>query len=182
MGLSEEEKFFSSFAPLAISTTIGTNLFPSVKLAMASIESDYGKSSLAKDSNNYFGVKAYTNPNGFDVSYHNDDTNGEPFRKYKNIYEGWEDQTYFLVEENQRYKDAIAKQTPEEQIEEIMDSNYATAEYSTWAIDRINKFNLKQYDKKKSMDNKIIVIGGIILLAFSVWFMFNFVKPVLQNS
>ncbi len=180
--MTTEEKFFNSFAPLAIATTIGTNLFPSVKLAMASIESDFGKSSLAKDSNNYFGVKAYTNPNNFEVSYHNDDTNGEPFRKYKNIYEGWKDQTYFLVEENPRYKDAIAEDTPEKQITAIMNSGYATAEYETWAIDRINKYNLKQYDKKKAMDNKIIVIGGIAILAFSVWFLFSFVKPVLQNS
>jgi flagellum-specific peptidoglycan hydrolase FlgJ len=176
------KEYFDKFGNLAIVTTIGSNLFPSVKLAMSAIESNYGKSYLATDGNNYFGIKSQTNPNNFDVIIADDDLPNEGFRKYKSIYEGWADATAFLVSENPRYETAIKQTSPGAQIDEIMKAGYATAQYADLAKQVIDENNLTQYDKKKDMDNKIIIVGGTLMLLFSVWFMFNFVKPTFQNS
>jgi len=123
------KEYFDTFGNLAIVTTINTNLFPSVKLAMSAIESNYGKSYLATEGNNYFGIKSQTNPNNFDVIIADDDLPNEGFRKYKSIYDGWIDATAFLVSENPRYETAIKQTSPGAQIDEIMKAGYATAQY-----------------------------------------------------
>lgn len=50
--------FFSKYGNMAVDTTVGTGLLPSVVLAQAALESGYGKSQLAAKYNNLFGIKA----------------------------------------------------------------------------------------------------------------------------
>ena len=58
----------------------------SITLAQALLESGAGKSQLAQESNNHFGIKCHSNWEGEKV-YHDDDKKGECFRKYDKVIE-----------------------------------------------------------------------------------------------
>lgn len=51
------EDFIETYAPLAMEVADRYDLIPSVILAQAALESNYGESELAKNYNNYFGIK-----------------------------------------------------------------------------------------------------------------------------
>jgi flagellum-specific peptidoglycan hydrolase FlgJ len=50
--------FFAKYAPAAQRTCRGTGLLPSVTLAQAALESNWGESGLSKYHNNFGGIKA----------------------------------------------------------------------------------------------------------------------------
>ncbi|MHC5375567.1 GBS Bsp-like repeat-containing protein, partial [Enterococcus sp. LJL120] len=56
-GSKEQVDFFNSILPTVKKTADENNLYPSVMLAQAALESAYGKSDLAQNANNLFGVK-----------------------------------------------------------------------------------------------------------------------------
>ena len=58
-----------------------TGIPASITLAQGMIESDYGRSSLAREANNHFGIKCHNDWTGQKV-YHHDDRRNECFRKY----------------------------------------------------------------------------------------------------
>jgi LysM repeat protein len=60
------------------------------------LESDNGNSTLARKANNHFGIKCHTNWTGPAI-YHDDDKKGECFRKYKTVYESYQDHSDFLM-------------------------------------------------------------------------------------
>jgi len=79
-----------------------TGIPASIKLAQGMIESDFGRSRLAKLGNNHFGIKCHSDWKG-PVIYHDDDARGECFRKYNNPEQSYRDHSDFLVT-GSRYK------------------------------------------------------------------------------
>ena len=55
--IQSREDFFAEFAPLAQEVGKKYDLYPSVILAQAAVESNFGESELSKQYNNYFGIK-----------------------------------------------------------------------------------------------------------------------------
>ena len=51
------EDFFAAYAPLAQEVGKKYDLYPSVILAQAAVESNFGESELSRNYNNYFGIK-----------------------------------------------------------------------------------------------------------------------------
>ena len=68
----------------------------SIKLAQGILESSYGTSKLAKESNNHFGIKCHKDWAGA-VVYHDDDEKDECFRKYDFVEDSYLDHSLFLV-------------------------------------------------------------------------------------
>ena len=87
----------------------------SITIAQALLESGAGKSQLAQESNNHFGIKCHSNWDGEKV-YHDDDKKGECFRKYNKVIDSYEDHSAFLKRE--RYQTLFT---------------YKITDYKSWA-------------------------------------------------
>jgi len=97
----DRKDYIREFKDLAIREMKRTGIPASIKLAQAMLESDNGNSTLAQKANNHFGIKCHSNWKGGKV-YHDDDRRNECFRKYRTVYESYEDHSDFIVR-GQRY-------------------------------------------------------------------------------
>ena len=68
----------------------------SITLAQGMIESGCGKSELAVESKNHFGIKCQKDWSG-EKYYYDDDEKNECFRKYSNVEESYRDHSVFLA-------------------------------------------------------------------------------------
>jgi hypothetical protein len=74
----------------------------SITLAQGILESNAGKSRLATEANNHFGIKCHADWQGKTFTQ-DDETKNECFRKYENPFESFRDHSYFLSQRD-RYK------------------------------------------------------------------------------
>jgi len=66
----QQANFLAELAPAVQRFSSRTGLPASVPLAQAILESDWGRSALAREHNNYFGIKAKPRPNGSDAAHY----------------------------------------------------------------------------------------------------------------
>ena len=153
--LSPEQQFISIVAEAARLSQQKTGVPASVTIAQAMLESNLGRSPLAREGNNYFGIKATAKPGPAGVVYEDtwefvngkDITVKEPFRAYHNMLESFIDHGLFIVE-NARYAAAMQNTSnPQLFAKLIQQAGYATdPNYSAKLIGLMDKFNLYAYD------------------------------------
>lgn len=146
--------FIAAVAPCAQQCMRDTNVFASVSLAQAILESGWGSSGLATRGFNLFGIKA-------DASWHGDTitmptaeyVNGQrivvqaAFRKYAGWLGSIEDHAAFLVA-NERYAPAFQTTNGEAFAQAIANAGYATdPKYAASLISIMRGRNLAQYDE-----------------------------------
>lgn len=158
-----EKSFIKEIAGLVVKHP--SDLFSSIAIAQACLESFFGRSDLAANANNYFGIKAGDSWSG-DVYYKNtqeDDGKGNMstikagFRKYKNMEESVRDHARFLTStpwRSEYYKDVINAKTPELQAQALTGTYATDIRYKVKLMDLIDKYNLKKYDEG---DNKMAI-------------------------
>ena len=154
-----KEEFIHKFANPVINATLGTNLFPSVKLAQAALESAWGSRFVG---NNLFGIKAKGSTNkywdGRGISAQTAEVfDGistvitDAFRLYNTLEDSIKDHTLFL-RENPRYAAAgvFTAPTPEAQAKALQRAGYATdPDYAAKLIAIIQANNFERFDQKK---------------------------------
>ena len=111
-----KEEYIERYKNIAIDHMERYGIPASITLAQGILESDSGNSTLAKSSNNHFGIKCKKNWTGARV-YHDDDAKGECFRKYGSVEESYQDHADFL-DQQPRYDSLFA---------------YASNDYRSWA-------------------------------------------------
>jgi flagellar protein FlgJ len=126
-----------------------------VTIAQAILESYWGSSRLAREANNFFGIKAQTKngPAGavwFDVWEVMGGRNvfrSEAFRAYNTIAESFIDHGRFFLE-NGRYSAAMAaRNDPKQFAREINRAGYATDPgYAAKLIGLMDRYDLYRYD------------------------------------
>lgn len=89
-------RYILTYSDFAKEQEIKYGIPASVIMAQAIIESDAGKSILAVCANNHFGIKTHKEWMGDSVYYHDNRLN-ESFRKYRNVYDSYEDHSKFLL-------------------------------------------------------------------------------------
>lgn len=94
-----QKTYIERYSSLAIEEMYRTGVPASITLAQGLLESGYGRSALALQGNNHFGIKCHNTWTGAKV-YHDDDQKGECFRKYDSPEESFRDHSDFL-----RYRD-----------------------------------------------------------------------------
>ncbi len=87
--------YIETYAPLAIKEMSRTGFPASIKIAQGIHESGAGKSNLVSRSNNHFGIKCKSSWEG-DKVYHDDDAEGECFRKYESAEDSYLDHSDYL--------------------------------------------------------------------------------------
>lgn len=148
--------YIDQFSDIAVQEMNRTGIPASITLAQGIIESGYGTSGLAKNSNNHFGIKCANGWTGGKYYYKDDDyKNGKLikscFRTYKNAEESYYDHSQFLMD-NQRYHFLfdLPKTDYKSWAKGLKKAGYATAKhYATTLIKTIEKFELYKYDQNQ---------------------------------
>lgn len=94
------EPYIQRFQLTAIAEMERTGIPASIKLAQAILESDYGRSELAKKANNHFGIKCGGDWDGETYSKQDDERGKSCFRVYKNAEQSFVAHSNFLADPN----------------------------------------------------------------------------------
>jgi len=128
----------------------------SITLAQGVHESGSGRSRLAVEANNHFGIKCHTAWTGARI-YHDDDSDQECFRKYNDATYSYRDHSLFLTE-RKRYSDLFELDVDDYEgwAKGLRKAGYATdRRYPEKLIAIIEKYNLHHYDEI-AMDGMVI--------------------------
>lgn len=124
----------------------------SITLAQGILESGAGKSYLAVEGNNHFGIKCH----GWEGAaiYRDDDELGECFRAYPSAFDSYEDHSQFLAT-GKRYSGLFDLKITDYQgwAKGLKEAGYATnPKYAQQLIDIIQLYKLYEYDNLKKYD------------------------------
>jgi len=149
-----QQDFIALIKPEAIKTYHKYKVLPSLTIAQAILESDWGTSILAIEANNLFGIK-WTDDSGYDYvvkqtkEYINNQwiTIDAKFRKYNSINDSIID--YALLLQNPRYEKVLNAKDYKEAAFEVWQAGYATdSNYPQKLIEQIEKFELYKIDNE----------------------------------
>jgi len=142
--------YIEKYSDLAVSHMNKHKIPASITLAQGILESGAGLSSLAKESNNHFGIKCHTDWKGERV-YKADDNPDDCFRKYKKVEDSFEDHSQFLL--RSRYSSLFQLEMKDYKAwaRGLQQCGYATDKgYANKLINLVEIYELYQYDSKKS--------------------------------
>jgi LysM repeat protein len=142
--------YIQQYSGLAITEMKAYGIPASITLAQGLLESGAGKSRLATEANNHFGIKCRSDWKGERI-YHDDDALGECFRKYKSAKDSYEDHSLFLVS-GKRYESlfSLGSTNYKEWATGLQNAGYATDKnYAQRLIKIIEDYELYLYDNPK---------------------------------
>ena len=91
-----KQEYINQYKEDAVKKMLDYGIPASIILSQAILESSAGKSNLAKNANNHFGIKCHTTWSG-PTFIMNDDYPNECFRKYKTVSQSYDDYALFLT-------------------------------------------------------------------------------------
>jgi LysM repeat protein len=94
--------YIETYRDIAVKEMMEYRIPASITMAQGIYESNAGRSRLAIEANNHFGIKCHIEWTG-DTFIQDDETKNECFRKYSNPEESFRDHSYFLSQRD-RYK------------------------------------------------------------------------------
>ena len=168
------EEYINTYKEFAIREMKRMGVPASITLAQGILETESGNSALVKKSNNHFGIKCKSSWSGSSVS-HDDDAEGECFRKYNTAEESYRDHSNFL-RGSDRYA-FLFKLSPDDYkgwAHGLKKAGYATnPAYPNILIKNIERYNLQQYtlegnsevpdyDETKYENDKALPVSGQI--------------------
>lgn len=181
------QDYVQQYKDLAIKEMKRMGVPAAITLAQGLIETENGNSDLVKASNNHFGIKCKSSWTAETVT-HDDDENGECFRKYKSTLDSYRDHSNFL-RGNSRYDFlfqldpadykgwayglrkagyATNPRYPEMLIKNIEDNNLQ--QYTLGAVKDVPHFDASQYadDSENSSDNGINQIASVAPVSLTI--------------
>lgn len=141
-------QYIDKYKDLAVSQMKKYGIPASITLAQGLLESDAGRSMLAVEGNNHFGIKCHSDWTGKKM-YHDDDRRDDCFRVYRNVEGSFEDHSLFLTTHS-RYA-FLFDLKPTDYVgwaRGLKKAGYATnPAYAEKLIEIIERYNLDMYDK-----------------------------------
>jgi LysM repeat protein len=150
--------YVAKYKDIAIMEMERTGIPASIKLGQGIMESVHGNSTLARNSNNHFGIKCKSEWTGKKYYHKDDDLNnvGELiescFRVYPTVFDSYIDHSNFLMSRD-RYAILFTYSNTDyvSWANGLKSAGYATAPYyATKLIEIIETNQLQQYDSKNS--------------------------------
>ena len=148
--------YIRKYAPIAVKEMHQNKIPASITLAQGILESGRGRSELALKSNNHFGIKCHTQWKGERV-YHDDDEEGECFRKYQYVETSYDDHSAFLTK-RKRYAFLFNYDAKDYKkwARGLKKAGYATdKKYPNKLIGIIENYKLYEFDNVKNKDFKV---------------------------
>lgn len=105
---SDVQSYISQYKQIALEQERSYGIPAPITLAQGILESGAGKSGLARDANNHFGIKAYGGWTGKIFLAWDDETTKSKFRWYDSALESYKDHSLFLMN-NDRYRSLFTK-------------------------------------------------------------------------
>jgi len=142
-----EETYIDKYKDIAVSEMKRAGIPASITLAQGMIESDFGRSRLAREANNHFGIKCHSDWQGQKI-YHHDDRRNECFRKYSKPEDSFYDHSEFL-RSGSRYSFLFDLSATDYKgwANGLKKAGYATnPDYANMLIRKIEEKNLHSYD------------------------------------
>lgn len=146
------EAYIKKYRDIAVEEMRKYHIPASITLAQGLLESGAGQSTLARKSNNHFGIKCGSDWDGKSVRY-DDDARNECFRAYKHPKQSYEDHSKFLASRS-RYAFLFKLKITDYKgwAKGLKKAGYATdRRYAQRLIDIIELYDLHQYDTKKGL-------------------------------
>ena len=146
------EAYIKKYRDIAVEEMRKYHIPASITLAQGLLESGAGQSTLARKSNNHFGIKCGRDWDGKSVRY-DDDARNECFRAYKHPKQSYEDHSKFLASRS-RYAFLFKLKITDYKgwAKGLKKAGYATdRRYAQRLIDIIELYDLHQYDTKKGL-------------------------------
>ena len=143
------EDYIKEYREVAVEEMRRYHIPASITLAQGLLESGAGQGTLARKSNNHFGIKCGGDWRGKTVK-HDDDARNECFRVYKNAKESYRDHSKFLAGRS-RYAALFKLNITDYKgwAHGLKKAGYATnPRYAYQLIDIIERYDLYKYDKK----------------------------------
>lgn len=140
--------YINAYRDLAVSEMKRTGVPASITLAQGMIESEYGRSTLARNANNHFGIKCHNGWTGPTVKHH-DDRRNECFRKYRSAEESFYDHSDF-IKSGVRYSSLFSLDPTDYKAwaRGLKKAGYATdPRYDELLIRKIEEYRLYDYDR-----------------------------------
>ena len=144
-------EFFEKYAAAAIEEQKRYGIPASVTLAQMAVESGYGESNLARQDNNYFGIKASDKwiKAGKPWSYHHDDHFNDKFCTFASPLDSLEYHSKVLMADRYKACRRYASDDHTHWIEGIKKGGYATDPRYVGTIEGvIKKYGLDKYDRQ----------------------------------
>ncbi len=142
------EEYIQTYKDIAIEEMKTHKIPASITLAQGLLESGAGNSTLARVAKNHFGIKCHKGWDG-DTYYMDDDEKDECFRKYDDVEQSFRDHSEFLCGRS-RYAALFDLEITDYKgwAKGLKAAGYATnPKYAQLLIDRIELYDLTQYDK-----------------------------------
>ena len=147
-GTLSKQDYVKTYKDYAIESMNTHQIPASITLAQGILESGSGNSTLAKSSNNHFGIKCGSQWNGR-KTYHDDDEKNECFRSYRSVLDSYNDHSTFLTR-NKRYSTLFLLEITDYKgwARGLSKAGYATnPKYATLLIQIIEDLELYTYDR-----------------------------------
>jgi LysM repeat protein len=141
------DNYINTYKDIAISEMKRTGIPASITIAQGMIESDFGRSKLAREANNHFGIKCHNDWTG-PTMHQNDDRRNECFRKYRKPEESFYDHSDFL-RSGSRYTFLFDIEPYDYKgwARGLKKAGYATnPDYANMLIRKIEEYNLMNLD------------------------------------
>jgi len=142
------QDYLREYAPLAIEEMQRYKIPASITLAQGMLESSYGRSRLATEANNHFGIKCPPGWSGPSMR-HDDDRPKECFKAYSDPEGSYRDHSLFLTE-RARYAELFALRPDDYKgwAKGLSKAGYAThPKYASLLIELIERYGLDSLDR-----------------------------------
>jgi len=155
------DAYINTYKDIAVSEMQRTGIPASIKLAQGLLESDWGRSDLARTANNHFGIKCASDWDGGTYYKHDDDRNAQGeliescFREYADPTQSYIAHSEFLTNRS-RYSSLFNFDHTDYRnwAHGLREKGYATdKKYPTKLIQIIEKYDLARFDHMGTQNN-----------------------------